>query len=119
MDRLIVTDIEFIGHCGITEEERTVGQRISADLEIALDISKATASDRLEDTVDYVAMCNTVVTIGRKEAYYLLETLAERIAKEILRIFSVSEVTVRLRKCSPPVETIKGYFEIRITRKRP
>ncbi|MBI5406807.1 MAG: dihydroneopterin aldolase [Nitrospirae bacterium] len=118
MDRIIITDIEFIGHCGITEEERHVGQRISADIQITLDLSKVAASDRLEDTVDYVSLCDKVVSIGRGESYHLLETLAERVAREILQSFKVSEVTVRLRKCPAPVEAIKGHFEVEITRKR-
>ena len=118
MDRIIITEIEFIGHCGITEEERRVGQRISADLQITLDLSKAAVSDRLEDTVDYVSLCDKVVSIGRGESYHLLETLAERVAREILHGFKVSEVTVRLRKCPAPVEAIKGHFEVEVTRKK-
>ena len=118
MDKIIITEIEFIGHCGITEEERRVGQRISADIQITLDMSKATVSDRLEDTVDYVSLCDKVVSIGRGESYHLLETLAERVAREILHGFKVSEVTVRLRKSPPPVEAIKGHFEVEITRKK-
>ena len=118
MDWLSIKDIEFIGHCGITEEERRVGQRISADLQITLDLSEAAASDRLEDTVDYVSLCDKVVSIGRGESYHLLETLAERVAREILHGFKVSEVTVRLRKCPAPVEAIKGHFEVEVTRKK-
>lgn len=118
MDRLSIKEIEFIGHCGITEEERRVGQRISADIQITLDLSKATISDRLEDTVDYVSLCDQVVSIGRGESYHLLESLAESIAREILHGYRVSEVTVRLRKCPPPVEAIKGHFEVEITRKK-
>lgn len=118
MDRIIITEIEFIGHCGITEEERHVGQRISADILVTLDLSKATASDSLEDTVDYVSLCDTVVSIGRGELYHLLETLAERIAREILQGAKVSEVTVRLRKSPPPVEAVKGHFEVEVTRKK-
>ena len=118
MDKLIIKDIEFIGHCGVTEEERGVGQRISADIEVALDISKAAVSDRLEDTVDYVDICNKVVSTGRKEEYHLLETLAERICEKILKSYKVLEVVVRLRKCSVPVDTIRGYFGVEITRRR-
>src|SRR3972149_8622033 len=118
MDRLSIKDIECIGHCGIKEEERRVGQRISADLQVTLDLSKATVSDRLEDTVDYVSLCDKVVSIGRGDSYNLLETLAERIAREILQGFKVSEVTVRLRKCPAPVEAIKGHFEVEVTRKK-
>ena len=118
MDRLIVKDIEFIGHCGVTEEERSVGQRISADIEVTVDISKAVISDRLQDSVDYVDMCNRVVSIGSKEKCNLLETLAGRIAKEILDSYNVAEVLIRLRKCSVRVDAIKGYFEVEVTRKR-
>lgn len=118
MDRLIIKDIEFIGHCGITEEERMVGQRISADIEVSLDISRAAASDSMEETVDYVDICNKAVSIGRREEYHLLETLAARIGKEILESYKISEVTVRLRKCSVPVDAIKGYFGVEITRRR-
>ena len=118
MDRLIVKDIEFIGHCGVTEEERSVGQRISADIEVTVDISKAVISDRLQDSVDYVDICNKVISIGSKEKCNLLETLAERIAKEIVDRYNVSEVLIRLRKCSVRVDAIKGYFEVEVTRKR-
>lgn len=118
MDKLVIKDIEFIGHCGITEEERKTGQRIAADIELTLDLSKAAASDRLEESVNYVDISGMVVSIGRKERFHLLETLAERIAREILKNFKVSAVTVRLRKSSVPVDEIKGYFEVVITRER-
>lgn len=118
VDKLIIKDIEFIGHCGITEEERKVGQRISADIEISLDITKAAASDRLEDTINYVEICQRVVSTGKKEECHLLEALANRICEEILKNFKVSEVKLMLRKCSIPVDGIKGYFGVEVIRRR-
>lgn len=118
MDKFIIKDIEFIGHCGITDEERSLGQRLSADLEVLLDISKAAASDRIEDTVNYVDLCNTLVSIGKTEQYNLLESLAERICGEILKNYNVSEIILRIRKCSVPVDSIRGYFEVEIKRIR-
>jgi len=117
-DKLIIKDIEFIGHCGITEEERMVGQRISADIEIFMDIAKAASSDRIEDTIDYVEICKRIISIGRKEKFHLLETLANRISEEILKRFGAQEVRLILRKCSVPVEEIKGYFAVEVTRRR-
>ena len=117
-DRLIIRDIEFIGHCGLTEEERTVGQRISADVEISFDISRAAASDRIEETINYVEVCKRVVSIGKSSGCHLLETLADKMAEEIINSYSVSEITLRLRKCSVPIEFIKGSFEVEITRKK-
>ncbi|MDD5435685.1 MAG: dihydroneopterin aldolase [Nitrospira sp.] len=92
MDKFIVRDIEFIGHCGITEDERNSGQRLSADIEVFLDISKPAISDRLEDTVNYVEICNTIVSIGTTERYHLLEALADRICREILKNYNIPEI---------------------------
>lgn len=118
MDKFIVKDIEFIGHCGITAEEQNTGQRLSADIEVLYDFSKACISDRIEDTINYVDLCNTIVSIGKKERYHLLEALAERVCREILKNYNISEIILRIRKCSVPVEAIRGCFEVEIKRKR-
>lgn len=118
MDKIIIKEIEFIGHCGITEEERIVGQRLSADIELSIDITPAANSDRIQDSIDYVGVCNKMVSIGSAEHCNLLETLAERMAREILSNYNVSEILIRLRKCSVPVDPIKGYFGVEIVRSR-
>src|SRR5581483_6412547 len=48
MDRLQIYQIEFHGHCGVTLEERTIGQRLSVDIEIECDFTKAAQSDDLK-----------------------------------------------------------------------
>ncbi len=118
MDKLIIKDIELIGHCGITEEERITGQRLSVDIELSTDISMAASSDRLQDSIDYVEVCNLIVSIGTDGKFNLLETLAERMAQEVLGKYNVSEIVVRLRKPSVPVAPIRGCFEVEIRRKR-
>lgn len=118
MDKLIVRDIEFIGHCGITEEERTAGQRLSADIELAVDFKMASTTDRLQDSIDYVSVSRLIVSIGSGSKLNLLETLAEKMAGEILAKYNVSEILIRLRKCSVPVENIRGSFEVEIRRRQ-
>ena len=118
LDKIIIKEIEFIGHCGITEEERIVGQRLSADIELSIDITPAANSDRIQDSIDYVGVCHKMVSIGSEEHCNLLETLAERMAREILSNYNVSEILIRLRKCSVPVDPIKGYFGVEIIRSR-
>ena len=118
MDKLIIKEIEFIGHCGITEEERITGQRLSADIELSVDIAIAANSDRLQDSIDYVAVSDLIVSIGSEGKFNLLETLAERMAQEVLGKYDVSEILIRLRKPSVPVAPIKGCFEVEIRRKR-
>lgn len=77
----------------------------------------AANSDRLQDSIDYVAVCNLIVSIGSEGKFNLLETLAERMAQEVLNRYNVSEIVLHLRKCSVPVSHIKGCFEVAITRK--
>lgn len=118
LDKLIIKEIEFIGHCGITEEERITGQRLSADIELSVDITMAAKSDQLQDSIDYVGVCNLVVSIGSEGKFNLLETVAERMAQEILGKYNVSEIVIRLRKCSVPVYPVRGCFEVEIRRTR-
>lgn len=117
-DRIRLTDLQFQGHCGCTEAEREIGQRLSVDLSLELPVPPAAASDDLSRTVDYVKLSEAVVQLGRQLRPVLLETLAERIAHLILEQFHPEQVTVRLRKVAPPVEVIKGAFEVEITRGR-
>lgn len=116
MDRLAIYQIEFHGHCGVTEEERAIGQRLSVDVEMEIDLKKAAASDRLEETVDYDRLCGEIVKIGRESRVHLIETLAERVAGQILEDRRIASVTVRVRKCLPPREEIKGGVEVEIFR---
>ena len=118
MDKLIIKEIELIGHCGITEEERTTGQRLSVDIELSTDITTAAESDLLQDSIDYVSVCNLIVSIGSEGRFNLLEALAERMAQEVLGNYNVSEILIRLRKTSVPVTPIRGCFEVEIRRKR-
>lgn len=116
VDCIRLTDVQFHGHCGCTEGEREMGQRLSVDLELEVPVAPAAESDDLSRTVDYVKLAETVVHLGRQLRPVLLETLAERIAGLVLEQFHPRRVTVRLRKVAPPVEAIKGAFEVEITR---
>jgi dihydroneopterin aldolase len=118
MDRLSVYEIEFHGHCGITAEERTIGQRLSLDIEIDCDLKKASQSDYLEDTIDYDQLCGEVARLGRETSVHLIETLAEKIALKVLEEPKVESVLVRLKKCLPPREEIRGGVVVEIRRAR-
>ncbi len=115
-DRLIISGLEFHGHCGITEEEKKAGQRISVDIEIGCDIQTPALSDRLEDALDYAVISHRLAEVGRTEFFQLIEALAERLAEVLMKEFSVKEVTLCLKKLHPPVEPIKNYSAVQIHR---
>lgn len=96
------------GHHGYLEEERRLGQRFLVDLWVDLD-EDATASDRIEETVDYRRLAELVREVFDGPPRLLLEGLAGAVADGVLASFgSVVRVRVRVRKpdvvLEPPVE---------------
>ena len=96
------------GRHGYLEEERRLGQRFLVDLWADLD-EDATASDQLEDTVDYRRLADVVQDVFGGPSRLLLEGLAGAVADGVMARFgSVKRVRVRVRKpdvvLTPPVE---------------
>jgi dihydroneopterin aldolase len=122
MDRLIVRQIEFWGHSGITEAEREVGQRLSVDVEVTYEVSETPPTD-LSDVVDYARLARDVTRLGQSCRESLIETLAERLAKYLLqqtigstnRPLRIASVLVRLTKW-PPCEGLHGGVTVEIER---
>ena len=118
MDRILINGIEFHGHCGVTAEERKVGQRLSVDVELQVDLRPASRHDAVSKTVNYAKVCQTVLEVGRSETCRLVETLAERIAAALINRFGVEELFLRVKKIQPPLEEIKGGVIVEIRRSR-
>jgi dihydroneopterin aldolase len=88
--------LEIFGRHGAGQEERSRGQTFLYD--IRLEVSDAALSDRLEDTVDYVAVAEVVKKISDGREFRLLEALAAAVADAIRQSFPVEHVRVRVRK---------------------
>ena len=88
--------LEVFGHHGATESERAEGQTFLYD--VRLEVSDAALSDRLEDTVDYVSVAETVREVSGARRFNLLEALAAAVADAIADRFPVGRVRVRVRK---------------------
>ena len=103
-----LSSLVVFGHHGYLEEERRLGQRFLVDLWV--DVGEAaTASDRIQETVDYRRLAALVRDVFAGPERLLLEGLAGAIADGVLGRFSVVErVRVRVRKpdvvLDPPVE---------------
>jgi len=119
MDRIVVSGIKFHAYHGLTKLEREVGVRCSIDVEMSIDLSPAIASDALGDTIDYREIHGIVLRIGKdKHSFHLIESLAGRIAEEVLARFPVEDVTVRVRKETPIIDGIVDNIGVQVTRRR-
>ena len=76
-------------------------------------------ADTTEQTVNYADVYAVVKEITENRRFNLIERLAEVIAGEMLQKFSkVTEVTVRIKKPSVPIDCTCDYFAVEVTRCR-
>ncbi|MGD6834683.1 dihydroneopterin aldolase [Sutcliffiella halmapala] len=119
MDKIYVNQMKFYGYHGVFPEETKLGQRFVIDLTVELDLSNAGRSDDLTQSVNYADLYNTCQQVVEKETHKLVETVAERIAADVLDNFPLIErCTVKAIKPDPP---IPGHYEsvaVEITRSR-
>lgn len=106
--RIELAGLVTFGKHGYLEEERRLDQRFLVDLWVDLD-EDATASDRIEETVDYRRLAALVQDVFSGPSRLLLEGLAGAVADGVMvRFETVQRVRVRIRKpdvvLEPPVE---------------
>lgn len=118
LDRISIQGIDVLGHHGVDEAEREVGQRLNIDVDLYLDLSEAAAGDDIHKTVNYEAVCNLVDKVAGEEEFLLLESLASEIGDKIIESFGPACVVVRVSKLSLPIAIRVGSVVVEITRFR-
>ena len=98
-----VTGIDIYGHHGCTEAERSMGGKYSVDVELYTDFSQAGTSDKLSDTIDYVAV-RAIVQDEMATSSSLIENIAYRILNRLKKSFTkVEKAKVVVRKLGSPI----------------
>lgn len=98
MDRVLIEALRVETTIGIFEWERRIRQQVVFDLEIGTDASRAAASDRIEDAIDYKAVAKRVSALADARSWGLVETLAEAVASCLRTEFGAGWVRVTVRK---------------------
>jgi dihydroneopterin aldolase len=119
-DEILLTGIRAVGTHGVLAEEQARAQPFGVDIALRLDLTAASSSDALDDTVDYGEVAALAVRVVQDETFALLERLAGRIAEVLLALdVRIAAVTVTVTKLRPPVPVDLGSVAVRITRSRP
>jgi 7,8-dihydroneopterin aldolase/epimerase/oxygenase len=118
-DTIFVSGLLIHAHHGVMAHEGEVGQRFVIDLELTIDLDKASRSDKLADTVDYGAIVDTATEVFTRRNYRLIEAAGGAVADAILAKFPrVNAVRVSVRKPHAPIAAIFGDAGCTITRRR-
>ena len=102
-DRIELRGLRVRGHHGVYDHERRDGQDFVVDLSVWLDLAPAAVSDDLADTLHYGELAQRVAAIVAGPPANLIETLAGRIADEVLADPRVTAVEVTLHKPQAPI----------------
>lgn len=108
MAKILVEGIKIYAYHGCMEEESVVGGNYRVDVCIEADLSTASESDKLGDTIDYVKVYEIV-----KEEMSVRSKLIEHAAKRIIdalknKFQNTKRIEVKVTKLNPP---IKGVVE--------
>ena len=117
-DRIRLSGVRGRGFHGVFEHERREGQEFVVDVELAVDLAPAGASDDLGDTVNYGEIGAAVLARIEGEPHDLIERLAELVAHDALGHAAVDEVTVTVHKPQAPVGVPFGDVTVTVTRRR-
>jgi dihydroneopterin aldolase len=115
-DAVFVRGLEFEGNHGYTAAERRGTRRFRVDLTIERDLSGASKSDRLADTIDYWKVSETVVRLGTQSTFKLIEALAGAMADAIIASYPGVAVTITLEKLAPPCPGVPAACGVRLHR---
>ena len=111
-----IGSLSIFTHHGATKAEQETGQRLVFDISLDIEDCDATVTDRLEDTIDYGAVCDTVTYIATERSYNTLERLCTTIADMLVERFGASGVLVRATKPEPPLPVAVEEVSIEVSR---
>lgn len=117
-DRITLTGLRVFGRHGVFEHEKRDGQEFVVDIVAWLDLSPAAASDDLRETLHYGELAQLAAGIVGGQPYDLIESVAGRIADEVLKDQRLSAVEVTVHKPSAPIPLDFADVAVTVHRER-
>lgn len=100
---IFVERLRLYAFHGVMPQERRVGAWFLVSLRVHYNISKAMASDCVDDTLNYATLCATVKRV-MSEPSQLLEHVASRIGEAVFAEFpDATALDLTLTKENPPM----------------
>lgn len=98
MDIITINQLELKAHIGVENWEQKIKQKIVLDINVGTNINTAAQSDKIDDTVDYSEIASAIDRCLATQRFFLLETLAAKIADLLFKQFKVSWLKLTVTK---------------------
>ncbi len=93
-----IEQLEIFARVGVPEKERAKAQRLAVSITLWPARGIRELDDKIGRSVDYSAVCKETKEFVRGRSDKLIETLADGIAKHLLKRFPIQKITLELRK---------------------
>jgi 7,8-dihydroneopterin aldolase/epimerase/oxygenase len=118
-DAVFVTGLALHAYHGVMQHEAKVGQTFRLDLALDIDLTGASRSDKLADTVGYDQVVDVASKAFCARRYRLVEAAAGAVAEAVLDRFpTVMTVRVTVHKPHAPIAATFADVGVTITRAR-
>lgn len=118
-DRIFVRGLALHAYHGVMPHEAKVGQTFMLDLDLEIDLSAATRSDKVIDTVSYDKVVECTAEAFCSERHRLIEAAAGCVADAMLAAFPrVRSVRVTIHKPHAPIAATFEDVGVTLVRSR-
>ncbi|NCC22298.1 MAG: dihydroneopterin aldolase [Alphaproteobacteria bacterium] len=114
MDELFIEGLELQMDIGVLPEEHGVRQRVVVDVTAQVVRAREPLGDSIDDVLSYADIVELVEMLAAERRYNLVETFAERIARECLKSSRIRGVTIKVAK--PDIMAQTRAVGVRISR---
>lgn len=117
-DEITLTGVRAFGYHGVYADEKRDGQEFVVDAALSMSLRRAAETDDVTDTVHYGELAERIVALVEGEPVDLLETLAQRIADDVLTDERVASVRITVHKPKAPIPVPFGDVAVTVRRSR-
>ena len=118
-DAVFVSGLSLHAYHGVMQHEAKVGQTFNLDLVLDIDLTEASRSDKLADTVGYDPVVDVASEAFRARRYRLVEAAAGAVAEAVLARFEqVTAIRVTIHKPHAPIAATFDDVGVAISRTR-
>ncbi|HOG24088.1 MAG: Dihydroneopterin aldolase [Candidatus Omnitrophica bacterium ADurb.Bin292] len=96
--KIFIRNLEVRCRIGTLPRERTRKQKVVIDLEFPAPVRRAAKTDDLRKALNYQAIADCVTEFVSASRFFLIETLADRLASLLLKKFSLRELSLTVSK---------------------
>lgn len=97
-DQILINDLFLRTIIGVNDDERTDRQDVLINLALDVDMRRAGVSDNIMDAVNYRTITKQVIELVESSRFFLVEHMADEIARLCLADERVLRALVRVEK---------------------